>query len=273
MTKEIPAAEGGQFNLNSLSNNITNYVVKPLGFLGIAGFEFDIELTEKIESNAQGSPHYVEDNSVRQDHISLEPKLITLSGYIGEVVEKTTGGARILQQLAQHITIVDSYLPILAKGVKRSRDLEKSARGLTNKNKLKTAGETASATGDIYSLYKQLNTPKTKQAQAYVFFEALQRSKVLMGVQTPYGFFPSMMIKNITPQQGKDSKFMSEFSITLQEFRTASTFRVNLKKEVAEEGKVKNQKEEGVQKGNVDGKNVSPSVAKRISGIFSNIFR
>ena len=96
----------------------------------------------------------------------------------------------------------------------------------------------------------------------------------MVGVDTPFGFVPNMAIENIVATQG-DNAFITDFSITLKQIRTAKTQLVDFDSKTFQ-GRTADQKAEEADKGKVDGKSVNQSLIK--SGInqgrafFSNLF-
>jgi hypothetical protein len=50
---------------------------------------FDIATDWSVELNSDITDYYVEDNTAVQDHIALKPKMVTISGYQGELVTRT----------------------------------------------------------------------------------------------------------------------------------------------------------------------------------------
>ena len=57
----------------------------------------------------------------------------------------------------------------------------------------------------------------------YQTLEKLKQNRILVSVYTPYETLEDMAITNITVSGQDNTKYMTNISITLQEYRTAST--------------------------------------------------
>jgi len=241
-------------NAADTTNNLINrFVVSPVVNLGIAGFDFDIFDEHKSEQNADITDHFVEDNSTIQDHIAIKPLKFTLRGFVGELVNKRADPKSEVAELAEKLTIINSYIPVITAA---ARQLQSRIED----NKLSNVDEVESAVGtgvDLFQAYKAINPASMKQAKAYNFFSALFNAKQLVAVDTPFGFFSDMAIENIVSIQG-DNAYISDFAITLKGFRTVSTKLVDFDEKKAQ-GRVANQKAEVADKGITKGieKNVS----------------
>lgn len=199
-------------------NNLTNkYIVSPIFNLGLAGFVFDIYESTKIDLRADITDHYVEDNSTIQDHIAIKPALITLRGFVGELKNIVADEKGSIQKFTEKLTKITSMIPVLTDGAKQVRDAI-----VSEKDSITDYVDTAVGTGvDLYQAFKELNPPDTEQARAFNFFRSMFESKQLVSLETPFSFYSDMAIKGISAIQGAESNQISDFSITLKEFRTA----------------------------------------------------
>ena len=247
-----------------LTNELVNkFVVSPVINLGIAGLAFDIFEEHKVELTSDITDHFVEDNSTIQDQIAIKPLKFTLRGFVGEVVVEDAEPKSTIQELTEKLTIINSYIPVVTGAARQLNSL------ITNRNSNTTVENLTSSIGtgvDLFQAFKELNPPEGKQAQAYNFFKALWKAKQLVSVDTPFGFVKDMAIENITAVQGNNS-YITDFSITLKEFRTASTQLVDFD-ESQYQGRTTNQKAETADKGKVDGQKLNQSLAKQILGKF-----
>lgn len=207
--------------LATSANQLVNqYVVSPLVGLGIAGFVFDIVDDTRIDLRADITDHYTENNTAIQDCIAIRPEIVTLRGYVGEVVNTINSTISSLTQLTEKLTILNSYVPIITNFAQQTRSVISSQNN--------TIGSYVQAAGNlnIYGTFKKLNPPPTKQAQAFNFFRALFQSKQLVSLETPYSFYSQMAIESLSATQSGKSLYVSDFSITLKEIRTVSTSTV-----------------------------------------------
>lgn len=236
-------------NATNTTNSLVNqFVVSPVVNLGIAGFVFDIFEEHKVELQTEITDHFVEDNSAIQDHIAIKPQRFTLRGFVGELVDDTAEPKSTVQELTEKLTTINSYLPVLTDAATQLNNLLTTQSETTSE-----AIEESIGTGvDLFQAYKELNPPDSKQAKAYNFFRALFEAKQLVSIDTPFGFVKDMAIENIVATQG-DNAYITDFSITLKEFRTATTKLVDFN-EKEYQGRGAGQRSEEQDQGTAQGK-------------------
>jgi len=229
------------------SNLVNKFVVSPIVNLGIAGFAFDIFEEHKSEQQAEITDHFAEDNSTIQDHIAIKPNKITLRGFVGELVEEAGNAKSEVVELVEKLAIINSYVPVVTGAASQLNSL----LNISKKTKEDALAQTVGTGVDIFKAFKELNPPDTKQAKAFNFFKAMFEAKQLVSVDTPFGFMSDMAIENIISIQG-DNTYITDFSITLKEYRTASTKLVDFDSK-KRQGRASNQgadlKDQGVAKG------------------------
>jgi hypothetical protein len=242
-------------NTADTTNNLVNkFVVSPLVNLGIAGFAFDIFEEHKSEQLAEITDHFVEDNSTIQDHIAIKPNKITLRGFVGELVEERADPKSKVVELTQKLTVINSYIPVVTGAARQINSLITSNKAST----VDAIDETIGTGVDLFQAYKALNPPDGKQAKAYNFFRALFDAKQLVAVDTPFGFFSDMAIENIVSIQG-DNAYITDFAVTLKEFRTAETKLVDFD-EKKRQGRASNQIATKKDQGTANGKEEDASL-------------
>lgn len=206
-----------------LTDAFGKYLVAPLNAFGLGGFVFDIEGEAVTTISTDITDHYLEDNTAVQDHIAVRPKRVTLGNYVGELVFRRDSNTNTtLQKVVQKLTILNQYLPDVSKGVAQAQKI------LAADNPLQGASDLLSQSNislpdiaDLWSLTKNLNSAKSKQQQAYQYFDALAQQKILIGIQTPHEFLANMAIETIIARQDAVTKDITEFSITLKQMRFA----------------------------------------------------
>lgn len=253
-------------NAADTTNSLVNqFVVSPIVNLGIAGFAFDIFEEHKSELTAEITDHFVEDNSTIQDHIAIKPDKFTLRGFVGEVIEESAEPKSEVAELAEKLTIINSYLPVITGAARQVQSLVQDGN-VTTVDGVKDAVGTGV---DLFQAYKGLNPPDSKQAKAYNFFKALFDAKQLVSVDTPFGFVSDMAIENIISIQG-DNAYITDFAVTLKKFRQADTKLVDFDDKKAQ-GRAANQKAEEVDQGTVKGKDENVSLLKKATGGLGNL--
>ncbi len=205
-------------NIDDLQKGIQNYVVSPAVNLGFAGFIFSKEGNTSINRKASITSNPIEDNTQIQDNIAIEPLTIDLTGYVGEleykVVQETN---KTIQKITETVSIANSFLPKISKQLKQTKNFLKKRKKQTKGNLLSDISQGA----DIYKTLKELNTPKTKQAKAYNFFNSLFEARQTVSLQTPWRFIPNLAIESISATQGESTDSVTDFSITLKEIKIA----------------------------------------------------
>lgn len=224
MTKEAVAQNNFSFdkaiNAAESANKIVNqYVVSPIVNMGLAGFIFDIEDETKIEMQSDVTDHYTENNTAVQDNIVKKPEIITLRGYVGELVYRNAPEKTKIQELTEKISTINAFLPVVSASAKQARDFLAS----DSKKNADFFAQGVATGVDLYQTFQTLNPPKTAQARAFNFFRSLWSARQLVSLETPYTFYRNMAITAITAIQNGDNKEITDFSITLKEIRFART--------------------------------------------------
>lgn len=213
--------------LTSIQTSLNQFIVKPINAFGLGGFVFDSEGTSTVNLYSEITDHYTEANIAIQDHIAIAPQKITLKGYVGEVVYRTDQTNNTsLQKAVRKLTTLTNYLPVLTTGVKQAMSVLKGETTLDN---IKPSD--VNKVVDLWALTKNLNPGASKQQQAYLYFKALFEQKILVSVQTPFEFMTNMAIESITAIQTEDTKYITDFAITLKKIRVAETKQIEGQKQ------------------------------------------
>lgn len=215
-----------QDTFNNISNVLNKYIVSPLNAFGFGGFVFDVEGETEVDISSDITDHYVLDNTAVQDHIAIKPTILRLQRYVGELIYTGSSDAtEKIIKITQNLTVLDNLLPKISKVSKDIKD------NLSNVENLKISDLT-NIGSEVYNIIDTLNPYNTKQHKAFLFLKVLQQSRILVGVQTPFGFFPEMAIERVRIVQRENSKFISDIEITLKEIRKADTYYLYKKKRV-----------------------------------------
>lgn len=181
---------------------------KPEQFL----FHYEGEQTVSLESDVTN--HYVEDNTVVNDHIALRPEMVTTHGFIGELNNVVPKALVPLKIAAEKLGVISAYTPALSTtallALAEAQFLYQTA---------------ASAANSAASVVNAINKKPTqnKQQQAFQKFYAYWQNRMLFTVQTPWAIFPNMVIKNLRAVQDPETNVITDFEITFQRMRFAST--------------------------------------------------
>lgn len=207
--------------LADFTESFNKYLVTPLNAFGLGGFVFDIEGETTVNLATEITDHFVEDTTTIQDHIAIKPKRVTLKSYVGELVFRQDDSTNtFVQKAVQKLTTVNQFLPTLTTMAQQALDVRNGDLTLeTVKNAV--TSKTINRITDYWAFAQNLLSQDSRQQQAYLYFKALMEQKMFVSVQTPFEFMNRMAIESITAIQAEDSKYISDFSITLKEIRTA----------------------------------------------------
>lgn len=206
--------------------NLQNYAfVEPENAKGIGGFVFDVNDREEVELSSDITDHYTESNSYINDHVTIKPMRLRLSGFIGELVFKAPDQKyKTLRNISNKLTTVDAYLGQYTAGLS-----SKIAGAVSQTERALDAINNAVGQAQNFAnfLVGEEGVFLSKQKNAFYNFKSLKDSRQLVSVVLPWGFFQSMMIESIRFSQSGDTQFWSEISVTLKEMRFAQVQTTN----------------------------------------------
>ena len=177
---------------------------------GIAGFVFDINLTESVTHSAQITDHYSEDNTYLQDHIAISPMIISLTGKVGELVWTKLPFTELLYAMVDRLTPLGVFKPsqsIQAQQAIYAYELANFA--------LESARRSLNSLKDVF----EGNETKTKQQNAYNIIEGFFNNRALMTIETPWRTFEDMVIESFNVSQDETTADETTFMITCKQMR------------------------------------------------------
>jgi hypothetical protein len=186
------------------------------GLKGISGWVFDIPMGETLTSKVSISKHYMENNSVINDHAVNEPDEITLTGLVGELVYRQPQGVEgALQNATSRLGAVNAFLGPFTQGATQKAALIASQAAYVA-NQAKAIAKRA---GNIVDFFKGEEATLTLQQKAYHEITALQKTHQRVWVLTPWTLHSNMLISSVIAQQDETTNDYTDFSITVQEAR------------------------------------------------------
>ena len=231
---------------SEFTQQANNAYISPNSRTTFAGFKMDLLENETIMGSANSTAHIVEDNSFINDHITVEPKKIMLSGIVSEI--QLNNDISPEQQAEEHRfnnppnDIVD----------KQDDDsTTQSQRRIEDAQRQNTEGEVLTPTGDVYSSVEGRITG-TRQRKSLAFVQTLADNKILLSISTRVGFYPNMHIESFSMTTNQKTDTQSILQITFSELRFAKT-RTNAVDAVAL-GRA-NALAQKLERGNANGKN------------------
>ncbi len=197
-----------------------NVVLAESGQEGLSGFLFDIPSSESVNLRADMTDHYTEDNSYLHDHRVIKPAQITLSGFIGELVQSGGGDAvKFLSTISNRLGSVGAYLgdltPQAVQVASQVAAQAAAAAKVAENALLKAKGLVDAFSGD--------EPLPTKQQIAYNQLKALFTTHALLTLQTPWNYFENLMITSLGFTRNEESTGISDITISLKEIRISKT--------------------------------------------------
>ena len=176
-------------------------------------FLFNYEGEQDVILESDITDHYVEDNTARQDQISLKPEIVNTHGFIGELNDVAPFGLGLAKTVTEKLTLVDAYQP----GI--------SSTATKNLNTAVSAYQTASnLANSAVSAWSSLTGQEgqNKQQEAFQKFYGYWSSRTLFTIQTPWRVFNNMAIQRLRAIQDEKTRTITDFQIQFKPIRTAS---------------------------------------------------
>lgn len=218
--------------------DLESAVINVLGATGIAGFKFHIPKQEQIKMQAEVTDHYIDTNQAVQDHVALKPITISLNGYQGDYFYSVNQIEDTIAAVVPTLSLVKQFLPKVSAATKqikakyyqtlKSKAFVKSIYD-KNTNILDNISSGIDAVllnnQDLFKLAQQLYKIKSAQTRAFLFFEALWKSRAVFSVETTWKRFDNMIITSITPLRDENAD-ITDFTINLKQLNfTTSIYR------------------------------------------------
>lgn len=192
----------------------TKAFLKPQAIAGISGEVFDLPESESLSLKASITDHYVEDNTAMQDHISIAPKTITLTGKIAEL----TMTKDALQKYAEQIITKLAAIGIMSAGMSES-----AQRLLAQYTRTTDAVKQAlNQFKDASSIFFDVSA-KNKQQQYYEKISGMFYSRLICTVETPWATLENMVIESVNFEQDESTKDWTSVTVSLKQVQFART--------------------------------------------------
>ena len=213
--------------------NAGEAIVSILGHTGIAGFKFHVPQSEQIKMESDITDHFVDNNSVLQDHISRKPVTIMLNGLQGDYFYSVNKIEDTLALVTPTLSLVKQFLPKL-RDITMQLHLKKTSAKYTYNQQTKQIETKIEANKqnfnaiDMFKIFQEMYKLKSAQTRAFFFFDAMWKSKALFSVETSWKRYDNMCIQSLTPTRDKNAD-ITEFNITLKQISRAQTKYEDLK--------------------------------------------
>lgn len=207
-------------------------------------FHYEGENTFSQESSI--TDHFLEDNTAVQDHISLKPEVVTVTGFIGELNNVPQNPVLAgLKQIAEKLTAIGAYTPVLSATA--IREYNKAAFLYSAATKAFDTGveawSTISGGNDIQqtSTGAFVNKIQNNQQKTFNQFYGYQRDRTLFTIQTPWALFTDMAIQSFRSIQTEETDMVSNFEITFKKMRFATTTLISFNARDYQQGRLASQ--------------------------------
>jgi len=236
MGLEVP---GVSSSLEALRSRLSNYnapgvvtkvnqalsqisVIAPKGVRQIDAFAFDYKGDDVVDLSADATDNWLEDNHAAQDHISIKPVIVTLSGFVAELSMSSdlfSQFSGVISGIQNGLAQADAYLGRYTPGM-----TDRLLNALTQVQNVVIQAEQALARGNQVLNLLTPGPKMNKQQKAFAQLSSLWSSRVLFTVYTPFRVFENMAIINIRAVQPKGSRTMSDFIVTMKQFNFTDNF-------------------------------------------------
>lgn len=258
-------------NIFKDSADIGTAVVSVISSTGIAGFKFHVPQTEMVKMESEVTDHYVDDNTVVQDHIIQKPVTITLTGLQGDYFYSVNELEDKLVPIKSGLTLVTQFIPKLSAATMQAKMRYKNnidnirnnpyispteeylfgSENITGyagfKGKSRAAFGTLNGI-DLFQLFQNLIKLKSAQTRAFFFLEALWRSSAVFTVETTWKRYNDMVITSLQPVRDNNAD-ITDFTVTFKQIRKTASLskRIDVAGRVNEQ--MAKQDDKGVDKG------------------------
>lgn len=203
---------------NVFSSFANAAIVKPKDFYGIAGFVFDGIDSEEIDLENDITDHYIEDNTAIQDHIAVRPDIITLRGYVGELVSKAPDDKVLgaISAVNAKLQLLSAYLPQYTAQAQQLYSQIAST--------YQTALKAKQLAQDVWTKFKKkgvVTTPQTKQNAAYMHFKNLRDNRLIFDIDMYMEHIENVAILSVKPSQIGDNNMVTQFDVTFKKINFA----------------------------------------------------
>lgn len=199
-------------------------------------FDYEGEQTVSIESDI--TDHFIENNTTIQDQIALRPEIVTTHGFIGELNNIAPKALQLLQSLAEKLTVVSAYTPVLSETAliayteafflyQVAANVANSAvsawSSINNTGGENVIGSNGLENNVFNSSTGQISNNQNKQQVAFQLFYGYWNSRTLFTVQTPWAIFQNMAIQRLRAIQDAETRVITDFEVVFKMMRFART--------------------------------------------------
>lgn len=197
-------------------------VVSVLENTGIAGFRFNVPLTEQVKMENDITDYYIDTGTAVQDHITQKPVIITLTGLQGEYFYSVHQIQDMLAKVVPTMALVAQFLPKLTpatiqKKYAQAKSMESNPTGNNNSEQLQgNIRRKVFNAIDLFKEFQNIYKLKSAQTRAYLFFEAMRNSRAVFTVETTWKRYDNMAIQSLIPKRDENAD-ITDFTVTFKQ--------------------------------------------------------
>lgn len=236
------------------------------GDVGIGGFTTYAAVRRETSYTASAPTTYLEDGSFANDHIVLNPVVISIDGAVSDVVLRENVVDSLVNSLNQNLGLIPTLSSSIGSTIFQQTKITKlvnSARSYTRK-----VQDLIDFGSNVLDFFGNDSSSKSIQQKFHDDMKSLVNSRQPISIDMPHGTLDNMIITSFVITSDNQDKMYS-FSITAQQIRFAQTIDVQIEVAPNPSPSVKNQTSKPVDKGVQSGKEVSESESSLIWSIFS----
>jgi hypothetical protein len=178
-------------------------------------FLFDIEDENSLDLDSDLSNHWIENNTSISDQWALRPEMVTVHGNIAEVTDIPPVLPAEIKLAREVLGGIGLFNPQISQTAQLAIDTAVQTYQAINN----VANSAVSAWGSLINGSRI----QTRQQQVWQMFYGYWKSRTLWTIQTPWGILTDMAPLKIRAVQGGETRTISEFIVTFQKMRFAST--------------------------------------------------
>jgi len=234
------------------------------GDVGIGGFTTYAAVRRETSYTASAPTTYLEDGSFANDHVILNPIVISIDGAVSDIVLKEN----ILDSIVNSLNDSLGLTPILSSSIGNTIFQKTKITQLINsaRSQVRKVQNLIDFGSNVLDFFGNDSLNKSIQQKFHDDMKALVDSRQPISIDMPHGTLDNMIITSFVITSDNQDKMYS-FSITVQQIRFAQTIDVQIEAAPNPAAGVKNQTSKAVDKGVQRGEEVSDSELQSLGSV------
>lgn len=215
-----------------------------------------------VQSSADITDEFVEDNSAVQDHMAIKPMRYTVRGFIAEksFTPLEPYFYDVPTRETDYISTAYNLLGVLSPTLSSYMQTAVAAYQYVESSYQRYAGTITNIAGALFGTHaRRIDAtstadyiPDSKQERAFYELKNLQYSRTLVTIDSPFAFMSNFLIEDVRMEQGNDI-WHSEVVVQLKQYNSVETILTSVDAK-SYESRVSKQYETEQNLGQVQGK-------------------